>query len=74
MKLLFIAYYFEPYDGVGAKRISYWAKYIKKLCDKVQICDVITATKQKNRFMNIDNVYFVENNQKSVFKYIFKVK
>lgn len=76
MKILFIAYYFEPFDGVGAKRISYWAKNIKRISKKVEICDVITATeqnKQKNLFKGIDNIYFVKDNKKSLFKYIFKV-
>ena len=28
MKILFISYFFDPYPGVGAKRISYWADEI----------------------------------------------
>lgn len=44
MKMLFIAYYFEPYPYVGAKRISYWANNLQ--CEKPDwLCDVITVPK-----------------------------
>jgi hypothetical protein len=44
MKLLFIAYYFEPYPGVGSQRISYWAKHLNEVAPDIKV-DVITATK-----------------------------
>ena len=49
MKVLFIAYYFEPFPGVGAKRISYWAKYLKKIDNNISKCDVITAIPQTEK-------------------------
>lgn len=73
MKILFIAYYFEPFDGVGAKRISYWAKYLKQISNNINVCDVLTATEQEHEFKNIDNVYYVKDNKKSKFKAFFKV-
>ena len=38
--ILFISYYFEPFPTVGAKRVSYWAKYIHQHGIKA---DVVTA-------------------------------
>ena len=43
MKVLFIAYYFDPYTGVGAKRISYWANEIYKVSNFNISPTVITA-------------------------------
>ena len=43
MKVLFISYYFEPFPGVGAKRVSYWVNN----CAKYEIePTVLTATEQ----------------------------
>ena len=42
-KILFISYFFEPFPGVGAKRISYWANNIS---DKGYEYHVLTATEQ----------------------------
>lgn len=74
MKVLFIAYYFDPFEGVGAKRISYWANNIKKLNSSIERCDVITAIDQKGTLenINIDNIYYVENTKKSLFGKIIK--
>ena len=74
MKVLFIAYYFEPYEGVGAKRISYWAKNIKRIDNNIKVCNVVTATEQTNNFNYdfIDNVYCVKDTRKSFFGKIFK--
>lgn len=44
MKVLMIGYYFDPYPGVGAKRLSYWAD---KLQETGHECNVLTATEQK---------------------------
>ncbi len=74
MKVLFIAYYFEPYEGVGAKRISYWAKNVKRMNPSITQCDVITATKQntKNVYEYIDNIHYVEASRYSLFGSVFK--
>jgi len=74
LKVLFIAYYFEPYEGVGAKRISYWAKNIKRIDSNIKVCDVITSTEQNYRFKHdfIDNVYYIKNTTKSFFGKLFK--
>lgn len=44
-RILFIAYFFEPFKGVGAQRVSYWAKNINQVDPNI-VCDVITATPQ----------------------------
>lgn len=60
--VLFISYYFEPLKQVGAKRISYWAKYIHDLDNNI-ICDVITATNDTDRINKntIRKIYYVPN-------------
>lgn len=72
MKVLFIAYYFEPFPGVGAKRISYWAKNIKRIDDSITRCDVITATKQDSIIKGIDNIYYVEDTNSGVLRKLIK--
>lgn len=59
MKLLFIAYHFEPFPGVGSKRISYWAKHAKELDCQIQLVDVITTTENAQDFEGIDNIFTV---------------
>ncbi|WP_040330205.1 glycosyltransferase [Clostridium ihumii] len=61
--ILFISYYFEPLKEVGAKRVSYWAKYINEV-DRSIICDVITATQDTDKINkeSIRNIYYVPNN------------
>lgn len=44
MKILFISYFFDPYPGVGAKRVSYWADEILNYGIEPT---VITAIEQK---------------------------
>lgn len=75
MKILFIAYYFEPFEGVGAKRISYWAKNLKRVNSSIEQCDVITATKQNRNsvYEYIDNIYYIETSKYSLFGKVFKV-
>lgn len=46
MKILFISYYFDPFPGVGAKRVSYWADEISKYGIKPT---VITAIEQNEK-------------------------
>lgn len=77
MKVLFIAYHFTPFKGVGAKRVSYWSENLKKSMIDCQICDVITATEQNQQIddeknKNIDNVIFVPNKADGILKKIFK--
>jgi len=72
MKVLFIAYYFEPFSGVGAKRISYWAKHLKRVDNTIQKCDVITATPQNEKFDTIDNVFYVENTNQGLLRKFIK--
>ncbi len=59
MKTLFISYFFDPFPGVGAKRISYWA-------DEIHNHDieptVITAIEQKDK-KNYP-VYYVPNTKR----------
>jgi glycosyltransferase involved in cell wall biosynthesis len=43
MKVLFISYYFEPFPGVGAKRITYWATNLHRFGIESH---VLTATEQ----------------------------
>lgn len=52
-KILFISYLFEPYPGVGAKRISYWANHIG---NEGYEYHVITATAQDRKR---DDVTFI---------------
>lgn len=42
MRIVIIAYYYEPSLGVGVLRPAYWAKHMKEL-DPKMICDVLTA-------------------------------
>jgi glycosyltransferase involved in cell wall biosynthesis len=72
MKVLFIAYYFEPFSGVGAKRVSYWAKNLKRIDNDIIKCDVITATPQSSEYDNIDNVFFVENTNQGLLSKLIK--
>ena len=43
MEVLFISYFFKPFKGVGAKRISYWVEEIKNLSDGKITPTIITA-------------------------------
>ena len=71
INVLMIAYYFEPFKGVGAKRISYWAKNIVDLNKDIS-CDVITATPQTTSSDKIRNLFYVPNTMKSILKYLIK--
>lgn len=50
-KVLLISYYFEPFNGVGAKRLSYWAHAFMR--DSTTMCKVLTATPQETERANI---------------------
>ena len=73
MNILFIAYYFEPFPGVGAKRVSYWAKNIKKLDSRVNKCHVVTTTEQINESIEgIDDLFVVPTSPNSFLGRAFK--
>ena len=72
-KVLFISYFFEPHNGVGAQRISYWAKNIAEYSNNIISCDVITNTFQETEnHAGICNVFFVAHNNKSFWSYVIK--
>lgn len=73
IRILIIAYFFDPYIGVGAKRISYWAKHLSKISKNNVEVTVITAIKQDlNTCIGIDNLIYVQDNKKSFWSKIFK--
>lgn len=73
MNVLFIAYYFEPFTGVGAKRITYWAKNIKRLDPRINKCHVITTTIQVDKVMNgVDEIFVVPTSSNSFLGKVFK--
>ena len=73
MNVLFIAYYFEPFSGVGAKRITYWAKNLKRLDPRVNKCDVITTIEQTSSTISgINNIYVVPKSLNSVLGQLVK--
>lgn len=53
MNYIFIAYYFDPYPGVGAKRISYWAKNL----DLSGVNSKIVLTRFPDDKNSTDNFY-----------------
>ena len=69
MKILFVAYYFEPFAGVGAKRISYWARQIAKSEKDIEL-EVVTATPESatDEF----KVHYVEDVKNNTFGKLFK--
>lgn len=69
MKILFVAYYFEPFAGVGAKRISYWAKQIAKHEKDIDL-EVVTATPKSST--NEFKVHYVEDVKNNIFGKLFK--
>lgn len=67
MKVLFIAYYFDPYPGVGAKRISYWARNLHVRYPGIR-CDVVTAVDPGGTaFPTIDRVHHVPDSGRCGF-------
>lgn len=73
MNVLFIAYYFEPFSGVGAKRITYWAKNLKRLDPRVDKCDVITTIEQtKNDISGVTNIHVVPESSNSFLGKLIK--
>lgn len=72
MKVLFIAYYFKPFQGVGSKRVTYWAENIKKLDAEVENVSVITATKGATVTEYIDEVKYIPTAERSIFGKLLK--
>lgn len=60
--VLLISYYFEPFNGVGAKRLSYWAKAFFE-SPQAYICTVITATEQP---ACDPRIHYVKDNAESI--------
>ena len=68
MKILLISYFFDPFPGVGAKRVSYWADEIAKLNIEPTVITAIEQTTKKKY-----PVYYVPNsNQKRVLSSFIK--
>lgn len=59
-KILLIAYYFDPFKGVGGKRMSYWADAFFN--DPSYACTVVTATVQNE---GKSGIYYVQDNRNS---------
>ena len=51
MKAALVAYFFEPYKGVGAIRPTYWAQHISELDPSIS-CDVVTAQEDASDELN----------------------
>ncbi len=67
MKILFISYYFEPFPGVGAKRVSYWVNN----CQKFGITPtVLTATEQVEKKAHVHYIPFEKTT--SLLNYFIK--
>lgn len=73
MKVLFIAYYFDPFPGVGAKRVSYWAKNISELSGGSIQASVVTATPQNDETsLGKGEIIYVKDDDISILKIFFK--
>ncbi len=72
-RVLFITYFFETKDGVGAQRVSYWANNIAQLSNDSISCDVLTSKYDlKEQHNGIDNVFCVGGEGKSIFNLFVK--
>ncbi|GHT96558.1 hypothetical protein FACS1894141_6860 [Spirochaetia bacterium] len=67
MKVLFITYYYDPYPGVGAKRISYWAQNLNQCAADMEV-SVITATEGAKSSHGV-TAYYVEDKKTGIWKY-----
>lgn len=68
-KILFISYFFPPYESVGVKRIEYWYNNISKYGYEPF---VFTAIKQPTETTNI--IYIEPENKKNLTSYLIKDK
>ena len=72
-RVLFITYFFETTDGVGAHRLSYWAKNIARLSVNAISCDVITSKyDQSLQHEGIDNIFCISDEGKPMFNLFVK--
>ncbi|MEP0714121.1 hypothetical protein [Algoriphagus sp.] len=68
--ILFIGYYFEPYPGVGAKRISYWVNELNRVSNGEFFPTIITATVPTIEVANKTskfNLIFLADDKKPIF-------
>ena len=68
-RILFISYFFPPFESVGVKRIAYWYNNISKYGFEPV---VFTAIKQIEKTKNI--IYIEPKNSKSLTSYLIKDK
>lgn len=73
-RLLIIAYFFEPFPGVGTKRVTYWAENIKEISKEQVYCDVMTSINPENiNFAGVENLYYIPNtNSKNILGHLIK--
>ena len=72
-RILFITYFFETSDGVGAQRLSYWAKNISEQSGNSISCDVLTSRGSTNiNEKGIDNIFCVNDEGQSLFSVVIK--
>lgn len=70
-KILIIAYYYSPFQGVGAKRATYWGRNIERIADDIQ-CTVITATKQNANESEEEIIYVEPTTKESILTNLIK--
>jgi hypothetical protein len=68
-RILFLSYYFPPFDSVGVKRIAYWFNNIKEYGFEPV---VFTAVKQNEKKENI--VYVEAEDSSNLMSYLIKDK
>lgn len=75
MEVLFISYFFKPYKGVGAKRISYWLDEINNVSQGKISPTIITAFKKEEDHLSSNYDYkniYVRNEKSSYLADLFK--
>lgn len=63
MKYIFVAYYFEPFEGVGGKRISYWAKKL-----------MVTENDKKFVITRFNENFNTKDNDFNLYRFSYDVK
>lgn len=71
INILIVAYYFEPYAGVGAKRISYWASNLHSVEPNYNV-HVVTGTTSATPTENYDLTIIENSNSKSLWAKLFR--
>lgn len=69
--VLIIAYYYYPFQGVGAKRASYWGRNLSKVADDIE-CTIITATKQNEKICDEEIIYIEATSKVSLLNFLIK--